>query len=111
MVGTLSLLAPPLVAEAQPTKIPRIGYIGNGDPTTGRPTQEAFQQGLREFGWIEGQTVTIESRWAEGNPDRLPALAAELVQAKVDVIVLSGTPLGGHPKPAIGRHLKTGHRE
>ena len=92
IVGTFGLLAAPLVAEAQPTKIPRIGYIGNGDPTTGRPTQEAFQQGLREFGWIEVQTVTIESRWAEGNPDRLPALAAELVQAKVDVIVLSGTP-------------------
>ena len=88
----LSLFAAPLAAEAQPTKIPRIGYIGNGDPTTARPTLEAFRQGLRELGWIEGQTRTIEYRWAEGNPDRLPALAAEFVQAKVDVIVLSGTP-------------------
>ena len=87
-----ALLAAPLATEAQPTKIPRIGYIGNGDPTTARPTLEAFRQGLNELGWIEGQTVTIEYRWAEGNPDRLPALAAELVQAKVDVIVLSGTP-------------------
>jgi putative ABC transport system substrate-binding protein len=92
VAGALSVLAAPLAAEAQPTKIPRIGYIGNGDPTTGRPTREAFRQGLRELGWIEGQTVTIEYRWAERNPDRLPALAAELVQAKVDVIVLSGTP-------------------
>jgi ABC-type uncharacterized transport system substrate-binding protein len=87
-----ALLAAPLETEAQPTKIPRIGYIGNGDPTTGRPTLEAFRQGLRELGWIEGQSITIEYRWAEGNPDRLPALATELVQAKVDVIVLSGTP-------------------
>jgi ABC-type uncharacterized transport system substrate-binding protein len=88
----LALLAAPLTVEAQPAKIPRIGYIGNGDATTGGPTRDAFRQGLRELGWIEGQTVTIEYRWAERNPDRLPALAAELVQAKVDVIVLSGTP-------------------
>jgi ABC-type uncharacterized transport system substrate-binding protein len=92
LIASLGLLAVQVAVEAQPAKIPRIGYIGNGDPTTGRPTHEAFRQGLRELGWIEGQAVTIEYRWAEGNPDRLPALVAELVQAKVDVIVLSGTP-------------------
>jgi putative ABC transport system substrate-binding protein len=89
---SLSLLAEPVAGQAQPAKIPRIGYIGNGDPTTGRATHGAFRQGLRELGWIEGQAVTIEYRWAEGNPDRIPALVAELVQAKVDVLVLSGTP-------------------
>jgi len=52
---------------------------------------EAFRRGLRELGWIEGQTVTIDYRWAEGNSDRLPALFGELVQAKVNVIVLAGT--------------------
>ena len=53
--------------------------------------QDAFLRSLRELGWIEGQTVTIEYRWAEGHPDQLPALVAELVQAKVDVIMLSGS--------------------
>jgi ABC-type uncharacterized transport system substrate-binding protein len=51
---------------------------------------EAFRQGLRELGWIEGQTVTIEYRWAEGKADQLPALADELVRAKVDVMVVAG---------------------
>jgi len=56
------------------------------------PQVEAFRRGLRELGWIDGQTLTIEYRWAEGNPDRLPALVAALVQGKVDVMVVSGTP-------------------
>src|SRR6202165_1787916 len=82
----------PLVAEAQPARPRRIGFLGYGNPTTVRSQLEAFRRRLRELGWIEGQTVTIEYRWAEGNPDRLPALVAELVQLKVDVIVLSGAP-------------------
>jgi len=82
---------PAFFAEAQATRTPRIGYLGNGNPTTGSPQLEAFRGGLRELGWIEDQTVTIEYRWAEGNPDRLPALLAELVQIKVNVIVLAGT--------------------
>jgi putative tryptophan/tyrosine transport system substrate-binding protein len=89
-----ALLAASLVAVGQRSgQVPRIGYIGNGNPTApASPQLEAFRQGLRELGYIEGQTVTIEYRWAEGDADRLPALAAELVQLKVDVIVLSGTP-------------------
>jgi len=51
---------------------------------------EAFRQSLRELGWIDGQNVMIEYRWAEGNPDQLPVLVAELVQAKAEVIVVSG---------------------
>ena len=85
-LGTLSA---PLVAEAQPARVPRIGYLGNGSA----PPVLAelwFNRGLRELGWIEGQTITIEYRWAEGNLDRLPALAAELVQAQVDVIAAAG---------------------
>jgi putative ABC transport system substrate-binding protein len=94
VAGSLGLLAVPLAAGAQRSgQVPRIGYIGNGSPTTpASPQLEAFRQGLRELGYIEGQTLTIEYRWAEGNVDRLPALAAELVRLKVDVIVLSGTP-------------------
>jgi ABC-type uncharacterized transport system substrate-binding protein len=88
----LSLTLAPLAVEAQPTRTPRIGFLSNGNPTTVSPQREAFRRGLRELGWIEGQTVTIEYRWADGNSDRLPVLAAELVQVKVDIIVLSGRP-------------------
>jgi len=85
----LSLALPPLDAEAQGARVPRIGYLGNGGPPP-VPSELWFNRGLRELGWIEGQTIAIEYRWAEGNIDRLPALAAELVQAKVDVIVAAG---------------------
>jgi len=93
VVISLNLFAAPLVVEAQPSRqVPRIGFLSYGAPTTiASPEREAFRQGLRELGWIEGQTVTIEYRWAEGNPQRLPALARDLIQLKVDVIVTSGT--------------------
>jgi putative ABC transport system substrate-binding protein len=69
----------------QSTKIPRVGilFIGGRD----QPHLEAFKQGLRERGYTEGQNIALDYRYAEGNQDRLPALAAELVQLKVDVIV------------------------
>src|SRR5262245_46678551 len=86
---TLGGLAAPLIAEAQAARVPRIGYLGNGGPPP-VPSELWFNRGLRALGWIEGQTIAIEYRWAEGNSDRLPALAAELVQAKVDVIVAAG---------------------
>ena len=89
IVLVVSLLLAPLAAEAQAAKVPRIGYLGYGNPP--RATSELpFAIGLRELGWIEGQTVTTEYRWAKGNPDRLQGLATELVQAKVDVIVAAG---------------------
>ena len=75
---------------AQPKALRRIGYVGNGDSKTGSTQLEAFRQGLRELGWIEGQTIAIEYRWAEGKPDRIRALVDELVAAKVDVILVSG---------------------
>lgn len=84
----LSLTIAPLAGAAQ-SRISRIGYLGNGQPP--RATSELpFSLGLRELGWIEGQTVTTEYRWAAGNPDRLSVLAAELVHANVDVIVAAG---------------------
>jgi len=88
MVLTLCamLLALCLSAEAQqPTKIPRIGYLMGGSLNSVR--SEALRQGLREFGYVEGKTIVIEWRSAEGKLDRLPALAAELVRLNVDVIV------------------------
>ena len=78
-------------AQGQPAGPRRVGYLGNGSANVGAPQTEAFRRGLRERGWIEGRTLTIEYRWAEGNPERLPALVAELVAGKVDVIVLTGS--------------------
>jgi putative ABC transport system substrate-binding protein len=82
-----SLLAAPLAAEAQQAaKIARIGLLGN-DPVGGAHLLEAFRQGLRDLGYVEGRNVVIEYRWAEGKFERLPALTAELVELKVDVIL------------------------
>jgi putative tryptophan/tyrosine transport system substrate-binding protein len=88
-LGSL-LLASFSAAEAQQsTRIPRIGYLQI--PTSPNPARiEAFRQGLRELGYVEGKNIVIEYRSSEGKPDRLPALAAELVRLKVDVIVTSG---------------------
>jgi ABC-type uncharacterized transport system substrate-binding protein len=91
-LGTLALsvLALPLAAEAQPAaKVARIGYLALNF-ASGRNLTEAFRQGLRDFGYVEGRNLVIEIRSAEGKPERLPALAAELVALKVDVIVVAG---------------------
>jgi putative ABC transport system substrate-binding protein len=78
-------------AEAQqPRKIPQIGYLITSSPSAIAPRMEAFQQGLRELGYVEGKNIVIERRHAEGKLDRLPELAAELVRLNVDVIVTSG---------------------
>jgi putative ABC transport system substrate-binding protein len=78
-------------AEAQqPGKVPRIGYLITSSPSAIAPRMEAFQQGLRELGYVEGKNIVIERLHAEGKLDRLPELAAELVRLNVDVIVTSG---------------------
>src|SRR6266481_4660008 len=78
-------------AEAQQAKkMPRIGYLSNGPRSSA--VMEAFQQGLRDLGYIEGQNITIEYPSTEGMAERLPNLAAELVQLKVDIIVVGGSP-------------------
>jgi ABC-type uncharacterized transport system substrate-binding protein len=80
-----------LPAEAQqPTKVPRIGFFSSISPSIFSARVEAFRQGLRELGYVEGKNIVIEWRSAEGKADRLPALAAELVRLKVDVIVSPG---------------------
>lgn len=101
----LLVLTTPFVAEAQPTaKVARIGYLGVASATFGGPSRWAFGEGLRELGWIEGQNLLVEERWAEGDYKRLPALAAELVGRKVDVIVASGA---WEPDSTIaGKHLE-----
>jgi putative ABC transport system substrate-binding protein len=73
----------------QPTKVPRIGYVsGTGDATNQGPYVEALRQGLRDLGYIEGKNIAIEYRGAEGKMGRTPSLVTELVQLKVDVLVV-----------------------
>ncbi len=79
-------------AEAQqPQENPRIGFLGAPSPSTIPVRLEAFRQGLRELGYVEGKNIVIYYRYAEGKLDRVPALAAELVRLKVDVIVTGGS--------------------
>ncbi|MEO8329501.1 MAG: ABC transporter substrate binding protein [Candidatus Nanopelagicales bacterium] len=89
----VGLIAAPLAAHAQPAgKVYRVGYLSGAVPTAAAPVIEAFRQRLRELGWVEGQNIVIDYRFAEGRFDRLPDLAAELVRLKVDIIVAAPTP-------------------
>jgi ABC transporter substrate binding protein len=82
----------PVSARAQqPTKVPTIGILGSGTPATQGHWYAAFVQRLRELGWIDGRTVAIEYRWAEGRDERAAEIAAEFVRRKVDVIVTAAT--------------------
>ncbi len=91
LLVALCVLLAPLAAEGQrPAKIPRVGWLGLGYEREGL-VLEPFRQGLRDLGYVEGQNVAIEWRFAEGKPERLPAMAAELVRRKVDVIVVPVT--------------------
>jgi putative tryptophan/tyrosine transport system substrate-binding protein len=76
--------------HAQQKAMPVIGWLGSTSPSAMAPFVAAFHQGLAETGYVEGQNVAIEYRWAEGRYDRLPALAADLVNHGVDIIVAQG---------------------
>ena len=92
-ISLLSVVAAawPLAARAQQTgKPPIIGFLGSGTPATHGQWAAAFVQRLRELGWVEGRTIAIEYRWAEGRNERYPEIAAEFVRLKVDVIVTVG---------------------
>jgi len=92
LLALLALGAAPLVAGAQQGgKVPRIGFLSATSPSDRPPLLDAFRQKLRELGWVEGQNIVIDYRYAEGRADRLPDLAAELVRVKVDLIVSWGT--------------------
>ncbi len=86
------LLASPLVVGAQPANVPRIGMLMPVPADIAAPNIDAFRQGLRDLGYVEGQNFGVEYRYAQGNANLLPDLAAELVRLRVDVIVTWGTP-------------------
>ena len=92
VLGTFFLTTFHLAQAQQPTKIARIGYLNPGDPVSRAYRTEAFRQGLKELGYIEGKNIIIEYRFAEARSDRLPELARDLVRLKVDIIFA-----GGHP--------------
>jgi putative tryptophan/tyrosine transport system substrate-binding protein len=81
----------PSSALAQPAKLPTIGFLGPGTSSAFNPWTAAFVQRLRELGWIEGRTIAIEYRWADGRTERFREIAAEFVRLKVDVIVTAGS--------------------
>ena len=92
---TIQLLAPFLLltaslVQAQQSKIPRIGYLSNLSRDSESVRIESFRQGLRDLGYREGENIVVEFRYAEGKLERLPALAAELVNLKVDVMITGG---------------------
>jgi len=99
----LGVVLGPLGAQAQPSgKVWRIGMLETTSPTLNVANLDAFRQGLRDLGYVEGQNFVIEYRSADGRPERFPALATELVSLKVDVIVTRGTPAVLAAKKASG---------
>jgi putative ABC transport system substrate-binding protein len=90
----------PFASRAQQKATPVIGYINLATPSTAAPAVAAIRQGLSEIGYVEGENLTMEYRWAEGRLDRLPALAADLVGRKVDVFLAGGDPVAHAAKSA-----------
>ena len=98
----------------QPEKVPRIGYLASSDPATDSARSEGIRLALRELGYIEGQNIAIEYRYAEGKNDRHPKLVAELVRLKVDLIVVAGRGRddpGAHECDEDDSHRYGGRRE
>jgi putative ABC transport system substrate-binding protein len=87
MIALGAVLAPRVAAAQAPTKVARIGWMSRGNPTASDSAMDAFRQGMRELGYMEGQTFVMEPRYADGKSERMPEQAAELERAGVDVII------------------------
>jgi putative ABC transport system substrate-binding protein len=93
LLATAILVSSHPAESQQPSKIPRIGFVvGTGDAKNPGPQVEAFQKGLRDLGYADGKNLVIEYRYAEGNNERFPSLVSELVQLKVDVLIVTALP-------------------
>ena len=97
---TVFLLTFSLVEAQQPTKVPRIGCLAGNSSSAESPRVEAFRQGLRDLGYVEGKNIAIEYRYADARFDKLPALADEMVRLKVDVLLTNSTPAAQAAKNA-----------
>jgi len=91
LIGGAAAATPYAVRAQQPTKLPTVGFLGAGSPSGWSHWTAAFLKRLHELGWVEGRTMSIEYRWAEGHSDRYAEITAEFVQLKVDVIVTAGS--------------------
>ena len=91
-VAVCIVSAPPALRAQQPGKVPRVGILWAYSPAVVSTLGDAFRQGLRGLGYVEGQNIVLEERWADGHFDRLPSLAAELSRLNLDVIVTASTP-------------------
>ena len=98
LLATVLLITATPAEAQQPKKVPRIGFLSSLSPTVVSDRVEAFRQGLRELGYVEGKNIIIDWRYAQGKTERLPDLAAELVRLNVDAIVTGG--------PAVNRFAK-----
>jgi putative ABC transport system substrate-binding protein len=90
LLATVLLTTASIAEGQQAVKVPRIGYLSSGSPATSAHLLEAFRQGLQDLGYVEGKNIVIDLRWAEGDSQRIPEMAADLQSAKVDMIVTSG---------------------
>ena len=99
LLALLFTFSLPARAQAQ-TRVRRIGFLGNSTPVLEENLIGPFRDGLRDLGYVEGKNIVVEYRWAEGKYERFPALIAELIASKVELIVTAGTPKG---RPTRGR--------
>src|SRR5262245_56604457 len=103
LAGSVAMLGMPIMTEAlQPPKVARVGYLAAVSAAADAPRAEAFRQGLRDLGYVEGQVITIAYRYEASNFERLPELAAELLRFKIDVLVTVTTNAAIAGKNAAG---------
>lgn len=103
LMATGALMAPPFAFAQAPRKVPRVGYLFSFAPSQGEHLWAACRQGLREHGYVEGKTILVEPRWADGKHERLPELVAELSRRNVDVMVAAATPASLAAKAGAGK--------